>query len=430
LPDYATPITLYHLLTHTSGVRDYLTLGSLSGQPPDAYTDRSVLRSISRQNALNFAPGTEYMYSNSGYVLLSLVVKRVTEKSLDEFAQFRIFGPLGMKATRFQHDHSAIVPDKATGYQRASDAWRVSNSMLDVVGDGGLYSSVTDMLRWANNFDAPKVGAQALTTMQTRGRLGSGKEIEYGMGLTPAEYRGLRIVEHGGSLGGYRTEFLRFPAQKMTVICLCNDGTANPSELARQVAQTYLSSEMKAPPAASQPSSAVVLTGREIQAKVGLYHSESEGYVEIVERNGRLVAVGPGEMVAVDRERFTLINAPDVELRFDAGNPAGSFETARPASPPLRFLRVTPVTFNETQLRDFVGEFESRELNTTYSISLEKGELSLAIGDRPPLTLRTAGPDFMRAQQMEFAFRRDGAGRVAGFTLNSGRVRGIQFQRR
>jgi hypothetical protein len=375
------------------------------------------------------------MYSNSGYVLLSLVVKRVTEKNLDEFAQSRIFGPLGMKATRFQHDHSALIPDKALGYQRVSDRWHVSNSMLDVVGDGGLYSSVTDMLRWASNFDDAKIGAQVLATMQTPGRLGSGKEIEYGMGLTPAEYQGLRIVEHSGALGGYRTEFLRFPAHKLTVICLCNDGTANPPQLARQVAQTYLSSNMKpsqAPTQApTQPSSGVVLNDRDIQAKVGLYRSETEGYIEVVERNGRLnLPAGPGEMVALDRQRFTFTNAPDVEVRFDAGTPAGTVEIARPAMPLLQFRRVNSVTLSEAQLRDYVGEFESRELNATYSISLERGELSVAIGDRAPVTLRTAGVEFMRAQQMEFAFRRDGSGRVAGFTLNSGRVRGIQFQRR
>jgi CubicO group peptidase (beta-lactamase class C family) len=433
LPDYTSSITIYHLLTHTSGVRDYLTLGNLAGQPPDfVHTDRSALRSISRQNALNFAPGTEYLYSNSGYVLLSLIVKRVTEKNLDEFAQSRIFGPLGMKATRFQHDHSALVPDKALGYQRVSDRWHLSNSMLDVVGDGGLYSSVSDMLRWASNFDDPKIGAPLLTTMQTPGRLGSGKEIEYGMGLVPSEYQGLRIVEHSGGLGGYRTEFLRFPAQKLTVICMCNDGTANPSQLARQVAQTYLSSDMKASQTTTRPSSSVVtLTGVEIQGKVGLYRSETEGFIEVVERNGRLnIPAGPGELVALDRQRFTFINAPDVEVRFDAGTPAGSFVATRPASPPLQFQRVVPVNLSETQLRDYVGEFESRELNATYSLTLERGDLAVVVGDRAPVTLRPAGVDFMRVQQMEFSFRRDAAGRVAGFLLSSGRVRGIQFQRR
>src|ERR1051326_8662341 len=114
LPEYANQITLYHLLTHTSGVRDYLTLGTLSGNSPDfVHTDRGVLRAMSRQSALNFAPGSEFIYSNSGYLLLSLVVKQVAGKNLNAFAQGRIFGPLGIKSTRFQHDHSALIPGKA-----------------------------------------------------------------------------------------------------------------------------------------------------------------------------------------------------------------------------------------------------------------------------------------------------------------------------
>jgi CubicO group peptidase (beta-lactamase class C family) len=131
LPDYANGVTLYHLLTHTSGVRDWSDLGSLSGLPPDyVFTDRGVLGSIARQSVLNFEPGTDFLYSNSGYVLLSLVLKRVTQKNLNEFAQERLFVPLEMKSTLFQHDHSALVPGKVFGYKEKDGAWHTSNSML------------------------------------------------------------------------------------------------------------------------------------------------------------------------------------------------------------------------------------------------------------------------------------------------------------
>src|SRR5262249_37407222 len=133
LPDYANRITLYQLLTDTSGVRDHLTLGSLAGLPADpAYTERNGLNIISPQSALNFEAGSVFLYSNSGYVLLSLVVKRVAGKNLDATAREKIFGPLGMNATRFQHDHSSLVPGRALGYQRRDGVWHTSNSMLDV----------------------------------------------------------------------------------------------------------------------------------------------------------------------------------------------------------------------------------------------------------------------------------------------------------
>jgi CubicO group peptidase (beta-lactamase class C family) len=254
LPEYADKITLYHLLTHTSGIRDYLTLGALAARPEGAvFTDENSLRLIARQDALNFEPGSAHDYSNSGYFLLSLVVKRVAGKDLNAFAQERIFGPLAMNSSRFQHEHSALVPGKAFGYQFANAAWHASNSTLDVVGDGGMYSSVEDMLRWAANFNEPKIGAKALPVMQTRGKLSNGQSFDYGMGLAPGEYRGLKTVSHGGGLAGYRTHILWLPAQKFSVVCLCNNGNANPALLTLQVAEIFLSGEMSAAPAAGKP---------------------------------------------------------------------------------------------------------------------------------------------------------------------------------
>ena len=157
LPEHAAGITIRHLLHHTSGLRDYLTLFGLAGGPPDyVITERAVLNMLARQMRLNFDPGDEHLYSNSGYVLLSIIVHRVSGRPLDEFAQERIFTPLGMRHTRFQHDHAAPIPGRAIGYVRRGANWRIANSMLDVVGDGGMYSTVDDMLRWAAAFERPE----------------------------------------------------------------------------------------------------------------------------------------------------------------------------------------------------------------------------------------------------------------------------------
>src|SRR5262245_35615555 len=160
LPEYAATISIRQLLHHTSGLRDYLTLSGLAGNPPDqVITERSVLNVLARQTRLNFEPGVEHLYSNTGYVLLSMIVHRVSGRPLDEFARERIFTPLGMKNTRFQHDHSTPIPGRAIGYVRRGQSWRIANSMLDVVGDGGMYSTVDDMLRWAAAFERRVVSA-------------------------------------------------------------------------------------------------------------------------------------------------------------------------------------------------------------------------------------------------------------------------------
>lgn len=436
LPDYASAITLYQLLTHTSGVRDYLTLGGMAGLPPDSvFTDRSAVRLISRQAALNFEPGSEFLYSNSGYVLLSLMIKKVSDKSLDQFAQERIFGPLGMKSTRFQHDHSALVLGKAFGYERRNGVWHVSNSMLDVVGDGGLYSSVADMLHWVANFDDPKVGAKALETMRTAAKLSGGKEINYGMGLVPTHYRGLAMVQHGGGLGGYRTQVLWFPEQRFSVVSLCNNGSANVGDLASKVAEVYLSSKMTAPqaPAGQKHNpSGVTLSADEVHAKAGLYRAEERGYIEIEERDGKLYPRGaPSELIALDKHRFSANDAPEGwELDFEGGNPAQSMELRQAGAVVARYDRVSLVNVSESEMKAYAGDFESRELlGATYRILVDAQGLSLEASDRPAVRLQSGGADRWRTGGQEIVFHRDTAGKVDGFILNAGRVRKIQFRR-
>jgi CubicO group peptidase (beta-lactamase class C family) len=281
LPSYADAITIRQLLHHTSGLRDYLTLSSLAGHSSDyVITDRGALQMLARQAQLNFAAGTEHLYSNSGYILLSLIVQRVTGRPLDDFARERIFTPLNMRSTRFQHDHAALIPDRAIGYVKRNDAWRISNSLLDVVGDGGMYSSVDDMLRWAAAFERPEF-APLLSRMATPGTLAGGRPIAsgYGMGLAQGTYRGLPTVAHGGALAGYRTMFLRVPAEKLTVVTLCNNATVNAARLAQMVAELYAGDRMSAavPGAGSAPPVAPALppVPRELgHAMVGTYYSE------------------------------------------------------------------------------------------------------------------------------------------------------------
>ncbi len=255
LPSHTAAVTLRQLLHHTGGVRDYLTLFDLAGHPPDyVITERATLAMLGRQAGLNFAPGAEHLYSNSGYVLLSIVVHRVSGQPLDAFARARIFSPLGMASTKFQHDHNAPVPGRATGYVRRGDGWSIANSSLDVVGDGGLYSSVDDMLRWSAAWARPEF-APLLARMATPGTLADGKPIPngYGMGLSRSTYRDVEIISHGGALVGYRTVFLRLPAQDLAIVTLCNAATANAGRLGQLVAESYAGSSMTAAPAAGPP---------------------------------------------------------------------------------------------------------------------------------------------------------------------------------
>ena len=249
LPDYGQKITLLHLLNHTSGLRDYLVLMALAGINTDSVTtDEDALQLITRQKALNFTPGSDWLYSNTGFFLLSIIVKRVSGKTLREFAAENIFNPLGMAHSQYRDDHTALIRDRAMAYdpKEMADGYKLDVSYFEQTGDGAVHTSVEDLLKWDENFYSGQVGGQDfLAELQEPGKLSSGKVLDYAKGLFIGDYRGLHTVSHGGAWGGYRAELLRFPEQHFSVACLCNRGDANPSRRARQVADIYLGVMMK-----------------------------------------------------------------------------------------------------------------------------------------------------------------------------------------
>jgi CubicO group peptidase (beta-lactamase class C family) len=245
VPSFGPVITLHHLLNHTSGLRDYLTLLAVTGWPSDGMlTEKQFLELVGRQRALNFAPGEQFLYSNTGYALLSIVVKRASGQSLRDFAAARIFGPLGMAHSEFREDHTMSVPDRALGYQLAGGKYHVSEPQVDIVGDGGMYSTLSDLARWDANFETGTVGGKdGVALLERPTRLNGADSIPYALGLAISTYRGLRTLSHSGAYGGYRTTLLRFPDQRTSVITLCNTAGAAPT-LAQQVATVFLESQM------------------------------------------------------------------------------------------------------------------------------------------------------------------------------------------
>jgi CubicO group peptidase (beta-lactamase class C family) len=250
LPDYGAPITLRHLLTHTSGLRDYLTLMALAGLSlQDAHSRDEILALIARQRALNFPPGERYLYSNTGYFLIPIVVERVTGRTIRAFMDDRVFRPLGMAHTLFFDDHREAIPNRALSYGGGEDGTfeRTFLDQFDQVGSGGVLSTVEDLARWDANFYTSAVGGRPLLDLlHARGVVASGDTIDYALGLSLGEYLGERTVEHGGSMMGFRTNFLRFPERRLAVITLCNLGSIDPALRSRQVADLYLAREFRA----------------------------------------------------------------------------------------------------------------------------------------------------------------------------------------
>lgn len=247
-PDYGAPIRIRNLIHHTSGIRDDLELWELTGRSYLDYMDvGGVLDLICRQKELNFQPGERYMYSNSCYFLMSVIIERVTGKSLREYASEKIFQPLGMATSHFHDDYRHIVPNRAFGYTKREDgSFGTLIMRFDLVGSGGLYTNVRDFARWDANFYENRLGGgQALIdTLLTRGRLNDGTVLDYAFALVPGTYRGTDIIEHAGALGGYRAHYLRFPGERVSFIILGNLDSLGPGPLARKAADAWLGNRL------------------------------------------------------------------------------------------------------------------------------------------------------------------------------------------
>ena len=280
IPRYSRPVTIRHLLHHTSGLRDYIDLLGWSGVQEESVTgDRDALAILARQQAPNFEAGAEYLYSNSGFFLLSVIVRRASGKSLRAFAAERIFGPLGMRHSFYLDDHSEIVPDKAGSYAPHGQGFQLALANWEQTGDGAVQTSVEDLLQWERNFGSGAVGGDAaIRALDTPGILNNGTAINYALGQVVDEYRGLRRISHGGSWAGFRAYFMRFPEQHTAISVLCNVANGVPSVSAAHVADLVLArsftQEPPAAPAFTPIGTRPPTTPRPLGDYVGRYHSE------------------------------------------------------------------------------------------------------------------------------------------------------------
>ena len=325
IPDYGKKIAIRHLLHHTSGIREYLTLVDLIGKPEGSvfgYTTRELVELLSRQQRLNFDPGSQFSYTNSGYFLLAEIVTRVSGVKAGAFAQENIFAPLGMTQTRFYDDPNAIIRNQAFGYSpKHDDGYRLDILRSDVIGDLGVITTIEDFLHWDSNFYENKLGAgtsNLITTMSTRGRTSTGEELSYALGLEFDSYRGLKTMGHSGSAVGYVAEFLQFPEQRFSVVILSNLSSFNPGRLARQVSDLYLADQFSEPQASSERGRPQSTTPQPISLSIaGLEAFVGEFYSEELNFSYSFVVDGVSLQLNLRGSKFDLL--PYSEDRFGWG---------------------------------------------------------------------------------------------------------------
>jgi CubicO group peptidase (beta-lactamase class C family) len=473
LPRYQSPITIRHLIYHTSGIRDRVELAELAGMRGENVhlTADDVLGLIARQKELNFKPGQEHLYSNSGYFLLGLIVKRVSGKSLREFAEEHIFKPLGMNNTHFHDDRNLVVKNRVTAYLPNSNrGFAVALISIESVGDTGLYTSVEDLFLWDQSFYNNKLGGgpDLVTEELSPGKLNNGENTGYAFGLRINEYKGLKRISHGGEAGGFRAQLIRFPEQNFSVMCLCNASNIDADGLARQVADIFLADQFKKGPDAVKETAAaapdiVSIPEKELASLTGLYFDPITELAirRFYMKDGKLMIdpnfnKGPGVMLSpLSQNRFKVVGV-QVEYAFVrpiAGGPAQAKEIF--GGKTRRTLdAVQSVTPTSAQLTEFTGKYISDELGgATYTLSIKDGKLLLQIrngitvfsdrglvlaltqasGNEPPkdilLTPAFADAFFTSGESIIVRFTRNQQNAVSGFTLTTGGVRRLRFNK-
>ncbi len=441
LPAYADRITIHNLLHHTSGVRDYLGLWAISGRSfADEVPQEVALDLIARQRALDFEPGSQYSYSNSGYLLLAELVQRVSGKSLRDFAAERIFVPLGMTSTQFHDDNTRIVDRRAEGYQPKGDGtFSIVRTSFALVGDGGLLTSVNDLLKWDANFyhnvlgrGGPALISQVTTPMAVP--LAGGRPQRYAFGLMPGTYRGLSIVEHGGAFIGFRAQLLRVPSEHLSVAILCNDYTAAPEQMARRVVDRYLADKLAPAAVAASKTPAggpARVDATTLDRWVGRYEAQP-GLVARVERSGDslklLIAGSTLQLTALTDSSFaTPAFAEPVVFSSGNGTPAILVEAIGMTSPSPR-LAAAP-TLTSAQRRAYAGRYTSAELDSWATLRVRGDALEARMRWGDWMALEPLTRDSFVAPAARVDFTRDRTGAIAGFKLSQVRTRGVVFDR-
>jgi CubicO group peptidase (beta-lactamase class C family) len=434
MPDYGTPIRIAQLLGHTSGLRDWGEVEAMAGWPRTTrtYAQRDVLDIAARQRALNFAPGTAYSYTNTGYNLLALIVGRVSGESLAAFTRRRFFEPLGMSHTEWRDDFTRIVAHRAIAYRRMADGYRQEMPFENTYGHGGLLTTVPDLLRWNAALSAGDLGPGVAAELARPTQLNDGRAIGYARGLFVGSFDGVPEIAHSGATASYRAWLGRYPQQQISMALLCNAGEVDSIAAAHSVAETLLPADLVAAARSSAPP-LVGRTPQQLAPFAGLYADRDDGTsvrLEIHEDGLRLL---PDTLLAaVSANEFIVPADPTRRIRFDGPD---ALTMSRAAGETHVFRRTSPWAPTRRALQALAGRYASDEALATFIAVFNDGHLEIAPQDRRGESVQWVPiyADTFKgiggAGGLIYHLTRDARGRVTGFEMRSSRVHALWFRR-
>jgi len=441
-PDLKEKITIRQLLNHTSGVRDQWQLLATAGtRLDDVITQEHIVRLLSSQQALNFKPGEQYMYSNSGFTMLAEIVRSVTGQTLRQFTDSAIFRPLGMKHTHFHDDYTEIVPNRSYSYEQdGNDHYK--NSILSYSNDGAtsLFTNIDDMSKWVMNFWDHKVGdGHDVEQLTKRAVLNSGRTLDYALGIAVDSFQGQRRYQHGGADAGYRTFVSVFPDLKMGFIVFSNLGDVNSGEEADQLASLFIPAgppqkETGKPPYKDSAVAILADPGR-LTPFTGSYTSDDGAQFQFVIDDRKLYwinASGRDLLVSAGKDTAEEFSDPSVWFTFSTTAQGQTVWDEYWPGNHRHLYRYDTATKPDAVLRAFTGTYYCAELDCNYRIGLKDHHLSIGnvkYGETPLKLIgdNTLNDDWWWMSNLKII--RDSHGKITGFEVNSGRVRHLWFKR-
>jgi CubicO group peptidase (beta-lactamase class C family) len=441
MPNYGFPIKIRHLVYHTSGIRDSAFLLALAELPFGTFmTDEEMLALITRQKELNFKPGEEYAYSNSGYFLMSLIVKRFSGLTLREYAEKHIFEPLEMNHTHFHDDHTMIVKNRATGYSPGPEgAYKIDVSMGDYVGGDGIFTTVGDLCLWIQNFYHNQLGkgSQELIDLVLKpGTLNNSEKLSYAFGLVKFELGDIEIYSHSGAWVGYQAQILFFGKRHFGVVVLSNLGSGiSPPALAQQIATFYFPSEFKEAMKERAIRTKTIqpkLTKEQLKTKAGEYYDpHSDTYICISLKGKTLVIQGIGinsSLIAESESHFKASNI-SVDVTFiESEEDTKSIELRQKGKDPVFLDEVKKVTSSEDQLEEYTGRYYCDDVQKAYDLIIENSMLRLKHKIHPLIFKPLVKDVFWGIEgNTSIRFHRNDQGKISGFSLKTERIFNISF---
>ena len=444
VPDFGHTITLRHLLNHTSGIRDHWTLWAMSGgRMDDVIRQQDLMRLVVRQRDLNFEPGTEYLYSNTGYLLLSEVVTKVSGQPFGEWMNTNVFEPLGMNSTQIYDDHERLVPGRAYSYRYSEDGF--SKAVLSYANSGAtsLFTTAEDLARWLLNFRTGKVGGKrAIELLQVQGVLNDGEVIDYALGISIGEQDGLRRISHSGGDAGFRTWLGYYPEIDAGIVVLGNVGSFNAGRIGTSTAEAFFGEHMhpeeqaREEEAETDSAASGAIPADLGNALAGIFESENGPYVTITYEDEKLSAQVEGQpkfALLPQGEHTFRVDIPDADVRiaFEA-DPGGAINRAilhRNGETPMR--RVASWEPDAETLAAYPGRYYSHELETFYTVSLEDEELIIGHRRHGDFVLSPKEKDVFASAEWYIGtvkFERDEDGSIESMSMANGRVRNLSFE--